>query len=65
MGNGEEPLAEEHIEIKCEAKQLVRKEIIVKNPYQERPINLRVETDLLNCESAKKLTIPSGGKEKF
>ena len=65
VGNGEEPLAEEHIEIKCEAKQLVKKEIIVKNPYQERPINLRVETDLLNCESVKKLTIPSVGKEKF
>lgn len=25
IGNGEEPLAEEHIEIKCEAKQIVKK----------------------------------------
>ena len=65
LGNGEEPLAEEHIEIKCEAKQIVKKEIFIKNPYNEKPINLRVETDILNCESAKKITIPSGGKERF
>lgn len=62
IGNGEQPLAEEHIEIKCEAKQKVKKQIIVKNPYQEKPINLKVQTDILNCESPKKLTIPSGGK---
>ena len=49
IGNGEEPLAEEHIEIKCEAKQVVKKELIIKNPYQEKPITLRVETDLMNC----------------
>jgi hypothetical protein len=62
IGNGEEPLAEEHIEIKCEAKQIVKKEIFIRNPYSEKPVTLKVETDLLNCESVKKLTIPSGGK---
>jgi len=37
----------------------------VRNPYSERPIQLRVEVDLLNCEAPSKLVIPSGGKEKF
>lgn len=55
-------MAEEHIEIKCETKQIVKKELIVKNPYQEKPVTFKVETDLLNCESLKKVTIPSGGK---
>ena len=43
----------------------MKKEIIVKNPYQEKPVSLNVETDLMNCQAAKKITIPSGGKEKF
>lgn len=61
-GNGEEPLAEEHIEIKCESKKKFKREIIVKNPYAERPVTFTVETDLMNCTGPKTLTIPSGSK---
>lgn len=62
IGHGEEPLAEEHIEIRCQAKELVKKEIIVKNPYNEKPVSFNVETDLLNCTAPKKFSIPSGSK---
>ena len=37
----------------------------MKNPHSEKPVTFRIETDLMNCEAPKKLTIPSGGKEKF
>jgi len=43
----------------------VKKEVIVKNPYSERPVAFNIETDLMNCTAPKKMTIPSGGKEKL
>jgi hypothetical protein len=36
--------------------------LIIKNPYTEKPVTFNVETDLMNCVAAKKITIPSGGK---
>lgn len=36
--------------------------MIIKNPYNERPVSFNVETDLMNCNAPKKLNIASGGK---
>ncbi len=41
-GIGEEPLAEEHIEIKCESKEVVKKELVIKNSYVEKSITFYV-----------------------
>ena len=42
IGNGEDPLAEDHIEIKTQVKERSKREIWVKNPYIDKPITFRV-----------------------
>ena len=49
IGNGEDPLAEDHIQIKTQVKERSKREIWVKNPYIDKSITFRVEIDLLSC----------------
>ena len=65
IGHGEQPIAEEHIEIQCKAKEIGKKIIQVKNPYQEKSVNYRIQTDLLNCKIPNKLSMKAGGKADF
>jgi hypothetical protein len=64
-GFGEEPVAEDNIVINCKAKQQIIKEIEIKNPYYDKDIVYRVETDLINCYGATSLTIKPGKKAKY
>ena len=57
VGIGEEPLAESHISLKCQARQTTRKEIpfVNKSP---KVVEYRVETDLMNASGVTKFSVP-------
>ena len=48
FGFGEEPVAEEHIVLNCQARKTTRKEIEIKN-LTDKNIIYKVETDLINA----------------
>ncbi|KAL4498636.1 hypothetical protein ABPG72_019754 [Tetrahymena utriculariae] len=64
-GYGEEPVAEDHIVISCKAKQPTTKEIEIRNPYTDKEIIYRVETDLINASGPSSLAIKPGKKAKY
>jgi hypothetical protein len=51
-GFGEEPVAEDHIVINCKARETTTYEIELKNPYNDREISYKVETDVINSSGA-------------
>ena len=63
-GVGEEPLAEQHITIKCQARRTQKKEISFHNPTN-KPINYRVETDLINANGITQFTIQPGKRYTY
>lgn len=64
-GFGEEPIAEEHIILSCQARKQTRREIELKNPHADKPITYRVETDLINAAGLTTLTIQPGKKANY
>ena len=61
-GYGEEPVAEEHIILNCQARKATRRDIELRNPYQDRNVTYHVDTDLLNASGRGELTIAPGKK---
>eukprot|EP00825_Cyclidium_porcatum_P017017 TRINITY_DN1987_c0_g1_i2.p1 TRINITY_DN1987_c0_g1~~TRINITY_DN1987_c0_g1_i2.p1 ORF type:complete len:400 (-),score=64.28 TRINITY_DN1987_c0_g1_i2:21-1220(-) len=55
-GFGEEPMAEDHIVIDCNARETTTYSIKVQNPY-DTPLKYTVQTDLINATGAKKFTV--------
>jgi len=64
-GFGEEPVAEDHIVVNCKAKQQTLKEIEIRNPYTDKEVVYKVETDLINASGPTSLTIKPGKKAKY
>lgn len=48
IGHGEEPLAVDHIILNCIARKASTKVIEIKNPYFDKEVTYKVETDLIN-----------------
>lgn len=65
IGYGEEPLALDHIILECVAKKQTTKMIEVVNPYKDRPVTYRVETDLINPDGPPTFKIPAGKIFKY
>lgn len=55
-GYGEEPVAEEHIILNCQARKLTKREIELKN-NTEKPIVYNVETDLIYATGPSTITV--------
>jgi hypothetical protein len=51
--------------INCKARETTSYEIELKNPFTDRDITYRVETDLINSSGAKSITIKGGKKAKY
>ena len=64
-GYGEEPVAEDHIVIKCKARATAQKEIEIRNPFTDRDITYKVDTDVINASGEKTITIKAGKKAKY
>lgn len=64
-GFGEEPVAEDHIVINCKARETTIYEIELKNPYNDKEITYKVETDVINSSGASKFVIKPGKKAKY
>ncbi|EWS70940.1 flagellar associated protein, putative (macronuclear) [Tetrahymena thermophila SB210] len=64
-GFGEEPVAEDHFVIQCSARQTKIHDIVVKNPYTDKDVTYKVETDLLNAQGAPSLKIKAGQKGTY
>ena len=65
LGIGEEPLATDHIILDCVAKNQAVKTIEVPNPYKDKPVTYRVETDLINPGGTPILRIAPGKTAKY
>eukprot|EP00330_Aristerostoma_sp_ATCC50986_P007041 CAMPEP_0114576998 /NCGR_PEP_ID=MMETSP0125-20121206/1712_1 /TAXON_ID=485358 ORGANISM="Aristerostoma sp., Strain ATCC 50986" /NCGR_SAMPLE_ID=MMETSP0125 /ASSEMBLY_ACC=CAM_ASM_000245 /LENGTH=397 /DNA_ID=CAMNT_0001765977 /DNA_START=1972 /DNA_END=3165 /DNA_ORIENTATION=- len=63
--HGEEPLAEDHIVLNCKARKPLVAEIPVRNFYNDRPVNFRIETDLINTRGASNLVVQPGDAQKY
>jgi hypothetical protein len=64
-GFGEEPVAEEHIILQCQARKTTRREIELRNPHSDKAITYRIETDLINASGAQSITIAAGKKANY
>lgn len=64
-GYGEEPVAEEHIILNCLARKTTRREIELKNPYADKPITYKIDTDLINASGPSSITIAGGKKANY
>jgi hypothetical protein len=64
-GIGEEPLAKDHIILNCVARKSTKKEFTIENPYKDRSVTYRVETDLVNAEGLTTFTVPAGKNGKY
>lgn len=60
-----DPLSKEHIVLNCVARQVTTKIIEIDNPYKDRDVTYRVETDLINPEGPPKFTIKAGKKHSY
>lgn len=65
VGIGEEPLAKDHIILNCVARKATTHIIEVVNPYKDKQISYKVETDLINPEGPPAFTIPAGKIFKY
>jgi len=59
-GIGEEPFAEDHFVINAIARESIEYPIIVKNPYEDKEVIFKVETDLLNSSGKSKVKLGPG-----
>lgn len=64
-GVGEEPVAEDHIVINCKARETTQHDIELKNPYPDKDITYRVDTDLINATGPKSVTVKAGKRAKY
>ncbi|EGR30900.1 hypothetical protein IMG5_121460 [Ichthyophthirius multifiliis] len=64
-GKGLEPLAENHIVLKCISRQSQIHEIQVQNPYTDKDVTYQVETDLINAQGPPSLKIKAGAKASY
>jgi len=65
LGYGEEPLAIDHIILDCVAKKQTVKIVEIPNPYKDRSVTYRVETDLMNPDGPPNFKIPPGKVYKY
>ena len=65
IGLGEEPLAKDHIILNCVARKPTTHIIEMPNPFKDKPITYKVETDLINPEGPPQFTIPPGKVFKY
>lgn len=65
LGFGEEPLALDHIILDCVARKQTTKLIEVPNPYKDRAVLYRVETDLINPDGPPSFKVPPGKTFKY
>jgi hypothetical protein len=56
-GVAEEPLAEEHVVIKCEAREKASHKFLVRN-YLSSPATFEVESDLVHISGPSNITVP-------
>lgn len=57
-GYGEEPVAEEHIILTCQARKLTKRDIELKN-NTDKPITYKVDTDIPNACGTSSITVPA------
>lgn len=57
IGKVDEPLARDHIVLNCVARKTVKKEIIIENPYKDKDVDYRVETDLINPQGPSSISV--------
>lgn len=65
IGIGEEPLAKDHIILNCVARKPTTHVIEIPNPYKDKIINYKVETDLINPDGPPSFSIPPGKVFKY
>lgn len=65
IGLGEEPLAKDHIILNCVARKPTTHIIEMPNPFKEKPITYKVETDLINPDGPPQFTIAPGKVFKY
>ena len=65
IGYGEEPLAKDHIILNCVARKPTTQIIEIPNPFKEKPITYKVETDLINPDGPPQFTIAPGKVFKY
>jgi len=56
-GIGEEPLEEEHLALKCKARNKSKHKIAVPNFYKDRVVTYRIESDIVNITGDSSITI--------
>ncbi|CAD8117028.1 unnamed protein product [Paramecium sonneborni] len=61
IGIGEEPVAEEHIILNCQARKQMKREIEIKN-NSDKMITYKVETDLIYATGPSTITVQAGKK---
>lgn len=65
LGFGEEPLANDHIILNCVARKPTTHIIEVTNPYKEKPLTYKVETDLINPDGPSQFIVPPNKTFKY
>ena len=65
LGIGEEPLAKDHIVLNCVARKPTTHIIEIVNPFKDKPITYKVETDLINPDGPPHFTIAAGKVFKY
>jgi hypothetical protein len=63
-GIAEEPLAEEHVVIKCEARQKTSHNFVVRN-YSATPATFEVESDLVHISGPSSITVEGRGQGEY
>jgi hypothetical protein len=64
QGVGEEPLAEDNVVIKCQARDKIAQELTVRNNKKKSMI-FSVESDLPHVSGASSIEVPAGGEAKY
>lgn len=65
LGFGEEPVAEDHLVIPCKVRETTTREIELKNPYTDKEITYKIETDLIGTTGPKSITIKANRTKKY
>jgi hypothetical protein len=65
IGLGEEPLARDHIVLNCVARRPTKREIDVENPYKDKSVSYKVETDLVNADGPNEFSVAPGRTFKY
>jgi hypothetical protein len=64
QGIAEEPLAEEHVIIKCEAREKTNHKFLVRN-YSSAPAVFEVESDLVHISGPSAITVPGKDSAEY